>query len=282
MKLDIVSGFLGSGKTTWIQKCMKELYHNEKILIIENEFGEISIDATILRANGYELRELNSGCICCNISGDFESSLREIVNTIKVDRIVIEPSGIANLSDILQICEKYVEIDRKFVIVDAVKFHLYLRNFEHFFKDQIQNGNIIVLSRINDKVNLDSILSDLRLLNNNAIFIATIWNEFEIDKLEVKKGETKPYIKSKIPFFNRVFYFDKSISVEKFNFILERIKLKKYLRAKGVVLLENRKWMHFEYAGDEMKIEEFESQSVSSFVIIDDKEVEDEGQLFSC
>ncbi len=83
-------------------------------------------------------------------------------------------------------------------------------------------------------------------------------------------------------FFNRVFYFDKSISVEKFNFILERIKLKKYLRAKGVVLLENRKWMHFEYAGDEMKIEEFESQSVSSFVIIDDKEVEDEVQLFSC
>lgn len=276
MKLDIVSGFLGSGKTTWIQKCMKELYHNEKILIIENEFGEISIDATILRANGYELRELNSGCICCNISGDFETSLKDIVQTIKVDRIIIEPSGIANLSDILQICEKYIEIDRKFVIVDALKFHLYLRNFEHFFKDQIQNGNVVVLSRLNSNSNVESLLSDLRMLNHNAVFIATPWNELQIHSLEVEKGNVKPYIKSKVPFFNKVFYFEKPISIEKFDLILSKIKSKQYLRAKGVVLIENYKWMHFEYASNVMNVEEFESQEKSSFVIIDDKEVEDE------
>lgn len=281
MKLDIVSGFLGSGKTTWIQKCMKELYRNEKILIIENEFGEISIDATILRASGYELRELNSGCICCNISGDFESSLKEIVQTIQVDRIVIEPSGIANLSDILQICSKYVEIDRKFVIVDAVKFYLYLRNFEHFFKDQIQNGNVIVLSRVNPNINIESLLSDLRLLNHNAIVFASDWNEMTLNELEVEKGNIKPYIKAKKMFYNKVFYFEKPISMTKFSLILEKIQAKNYLRAKGVVLLENYKWMHFEYAASQLKTEEFEPQVVSSFVIIDDKEVENEDELFS-
>lgn len=272
MKLDIISGFLGSGKTTLIRKLMKELYKNEKILIIENEFGEISIDASILRGNGYELRELNSGCICCNISGDFKVALKEIVATVHVDRIIVEPSGIANLSDILNMCEDLIEVDRKFVVVDAIKFHLYLRNFESFFKDQIRNANVVVLSRVNETVNVENIIEDILLLNASSIIFAKNYKDFEINELEVNKTNIKPFVEGKIKFYNRVYKFEQSITKAKFESILNHIQAKKYLRSKGVVLVEHT-WMHFEYASNQLSVEPFSNQPYSSFVIIDDKEV---------
>ena len=148
-KIDIFSGFLGAGKTTLIKKLIQEAFKGEKIVLIENEFGEIGIDGGFMREAGIQVNELNSGCICCSLVGDFREALKKVVETYHPDRILIEPSGVGKLSDVAKAVERVegAEIGAKCTVVDAGKCKMYMRNFGEFFNDQVENADLIVMSR---------------------------------------------------------------------------------------------------------------------------------------
>ena len=148
-KIDIFSGFLGAGKTTLIRKLIAEGYKNEKLVLIENEFGEIAIDGGFLKDAGVQITEMNSGCICCTLVGDFTEALKKVIAEYAPDRIIIEPSGVGKLSDVAKAVAgvESCEIGAKVTVVDAGKCRMYIRNFGEFFNDQVQNADVIVLSR---------------------------------------------------------------------------------------------------------------------------------------
>ena len=151
----VISGFLGAGKTTLIQKLLKEAFAKEKVALIENDFGEISVDAALLKSGGVEVREINSGCICCSLSGDFVKSLKELLDRFHPDKIVIEPSGVGKLSDIIKACSDprilpHAEVKGKITIVDIKRYKMYLDNFGEFFEAQIQNADAVLISRVDD------------------------------------------------------------------------------------------------------------------------------------
>ena len=151
-KIDVVSGFLGAGKTTFIKRLVEGNKDKGKTIIIENEFGEIGIDGGFLKNSGIEIREMNSGCICCSLAGDFEASLRELLSTYEPNRVIIEPSGVGKLSDVLKAVSDVekdlpVESNSAVTVVDVKKCKMYMKNFGEFFNDQIENANTIVLSR---------------------------------------------------------------------------------------------------------------------------------------
>ncbi|MBO5105723.1 MAG: cobalamin biosynthesis protein CobW, partial [Clostridia bacterium] len=150
-KIDIFSGFLGAGKTTLIKKLIKEAYSGENLVLIENEFGEIGIDGGFLKEAGIEIREMNSGCICCSLVGDFDASLKEVLTRFKPDRILIEPSGVGKLSDVISavsgVLSDEVVLNSATAVVDAVKCKMYMKNFGEFFGNQIEHADCIVLSR---------------------------------------------------------------------------------------------------------------------------------------
>ena len=178
IKIDIISGFLGAGKTTLIQKLFKEGFENEKIVLIENEFGEIGIDGGFLKEAGVNIKEINSGCICCSLVGDFSKSLKEVVNTYNPERIIIEPSGVGKLSDIKKAVlkmEEDLEINILTTVVDGSKAKLYMKNFGEFFNDQVSESSTIVVSRI-DKISeekLDEVVHLLKDKNKYATIITT-------------------------------------------------------------------------------------------------------------
>ena len=150
--ITIVSGFLGAGKTTLIRKLLNEVFPNEKKVLIENEYGEIGIDGAFLKDAGVEITELNSGCICCTLVGDFTEALEKVIDQFAPDRIIIEPSGVGKLSDIVRAVEKVkahedIAVTEKIVVVDAKKAKIYYRNFGEFFRDQVHYASTIVLSR---------------------------------------------------------------------------------------------------------------------------------------
>lgn len=151
-KVDIISGFLGAGKTTFIKKLIEEVYAGEKLVLIENEFGEIGIDGGFLKDAGIEITEMNSGCICCTLVGDFSKALQKVLDEYKPDRVIIEPSGVGKLSDIVKAIEDVkemtdIEVCAKVAVVDGKKARLYLKNFGEFFKDQVEHASTIVVSR---------------------------------------------------------------------------------------------------------------------------------------
>ena len=148
-KTDIFSGFLGAGKTSLIRKLIAEAYKGEKLVLIENEFGDIAIDGAFLKDAGIEITEMNSGCICCTLVGDFRKALEQVVKEFAPDRIIIEPSGVGKLSDVAKAVEAVdgIEIGTKVTVVDASKCKIYMRNFGEFFNDQVENADLIVLSR---------------------------------------------------------------------------------------------------------------------------------------
>ena len=154
-KIDIFSGFLGAGKTTLIKKLIKEAFAGEKIVLIENEFGEIGIDGGFMREAGIQVNELNSGCICCSLVGDFREALKKVVETYHPDRILIEPSGVGKLSDVIR-AVKNLEMDDAVLngfttVADATKCKMYMKNFGEFYDDQIRHAGAIVLSRVSEK-----------------------------------------------------------------------------------------------------------------------------------
>ena len=188
-EITIVSGFLGAGKTTLIQKLLVETFLKEKVVLIENDFGDISVDAVLLKSGGVEVRELNSGCICCSISGDFINALKDILDRFSPDRIIIEPSGVAKLSDIIKassdpFIKPLAEIQGKITVVDTGRCSMYLDNFGEFFEDQIQNADILLLSRTAEfPEKVEETVNILRSLNKEAVILETPWEEIKGERL---------------------------------------------------------------------------------------------------
>lgn len=185
----IISGFLGAGKTTLIQKTLREAFHDEKVVLIENDFGDISVDAALLKSGGIEVKEINSGCICCSLSGDFIKAMRELLDRFHPDKMIIEPSGVGKLSDIAKTCsdlriQPLAKIKSKITIVDVKRCRMYLDNFGEFFEDQIANADVVLLSRTEefpDQVN--AAREVIRALNPHAVIHAKPWGQLGVDAI---------------------------------------------------------------------------------------------------
>ena len=182
-KVDIFSGFLGAGKTTLIKKLIAEAYKGERLVLIENEFGEIGIDGGFMQDAGIEVTEMNSGCICCSLVGDFGKALRKVVDEYAPDRILIEPSGVGKLSDVIRAVQNVgsdaLQLNSFTAVVDANKCKMYMKNFGEFFNDQVEHANAIILSRTGE-ISPDKLDTDIALLrehNPNASLIVTPWSE---------------------------------------------------------------------------------------------------------
>ena len=199
-KIDIFSGFLGAGKTTLIKKPLKEAFSDEQIVIIENEFGEIGIDSGFLKEAGVQITEMNQGCICCSLVGDFATSLKEVIEKFSPDRILIEPSGVGKLSDVIKAVKgldmKNIELNSFITVADASKVKIYMKNFGEFYNNQIENAGAIILSRTKDinEEKLKKAVELIKSLNHSAVIITTDWEEIDgkviLSALEQKNSLT--------------------------------------------------------------------------------------------
>ena len=184
-KIDIISGFLGAGKTTLIKKLLNEAFKGEKLVLIENEFGEIGIDGGFLKDVGVEITEMNSGCICCSLVGDFGTALKEVLDTYAPDRVIIEPSGVGKLSDVIAAVERVkdngveLHLNSFVTVVDATKAKIYMKNFGEFFNNQVEHASAILLSRTQscDEKKLTGAVKLLREKNAKAAILTTPWDE---------------------------------------------------------------------------------------------------------
>ncbi len=183
-KIDIISGFLGAGKTTLIKKLISEAFEGEKLMLIENEFGEIGIDGGFLKDAGIEITEMNSGCICCSLVGDFGTALKKAISDYSPDRIIIEPSGVGKLSDVIKAVkdvakETDVELDSYTTVADVSKCKIYMKNFGEFFNNQIENANAIVLSRtqVASEDKIEKAVAMIREHNEHATIVTTPWDD---------------------------------------------------------------------------------------------------------
>ncbi|MBR4020813.1 MAG: GTP-binding protein, partial [Firmicutes bacterium] len=182
-KVDIFSGFLGAGKTTLIKKLIEEAYKDEQIVLIENEFGEIGIDGGFLKDAGVQINEMNSGCICCSLVGDFGKALEQVINDYHPDRILIEPSGVGKLSDVIQAVRNLhndeIQLNGFTTVVDAKKAKMYMKNFGEFFNNQIEHASSIILSHTSGlaQAKLDACVELLRQHNEGASIVTTPWED---------------------------------------------------------------------------------------------------------
>ena len=189
-KIDIYSGFLGAGKTTLIKKMISEGYKGEKLVLIENEFGEIGIDGGFLQEAGINITEMNSGCICCSLVGDFGRALEQVISQYHPDRVIIEPSGVGKLSDVIGAVEKVTAADvvlgNTVAVVDANKVKVYMKNFGEFYNNQVETASCIVLSRTDSvpQQKLDTAVQLLREHNANATVVTTPWDQLTGDQLK--------------------------------------------------------------------------------------------------
>ena len=190
-KVDIISGFLGAGKTTFIKELVNRVYAGEKLVLIENEFGEIGIDGGFLKDAGIEITEMNSGCICCTLVGDFSKALQQVLDQYHPDRVIIEPSGVGKLSDIVKAIEDVkkdadIEIDGRITVVDGKKAKMYLKNFGEFFEDQVQHASTIVVSRtqLMTDEKLEDCINLLRAENEHAAIISTPWDALSTEAIK--------------------------------------------------------------------------------------------------
>ena len=304
-KIDIFSGFLGAGKTFLIKKLINEGAYNENIAIIENEFGEVSIDALILRDSNIKVKEINSGCICCEVTGDFKEAILEVINKYNPSRIIIEPSGVAKLTDIIKIFKESklrdkVEIDNIITVIDPEKFDMYFKNFKDFYEDQILNTKKIVLSRIqNIKSNdLNNIITKIKRVNKRAVIISDDWQKIKgidiLDKVEFNSLNINEYkgikprlktietSKAKDVFESFAIYpscnYSKLELISKFKFISSSRSFGDVIRAKGVVELKDDTFGQFDFVKDEFEIRKINNSisSVISFigVNLNKKEIE--------
>ena len=202
MKIDIISGFLGAGKTTLIKKLFENAFKSETVVLIENEFGEIGIDGSFLKESGVQIREINSGCICCSLVGDFTTSLKEVITKYNPDRIIIEPSGVGKLSDIAQAVLKAgddLKLNILATVVDGPKAKMYMKNFGEFFNNQVEVANTIIISKT-DKMSEEKLLETVELIkekNDHANLITTPINQLDGEKV-LKSLEDKISLKEEI------------------------------------------------------------------------------------
>ena len=198
-KIDIISGFLGAGKTTFIKKMLEEAFVGEQIVLIENEFGEVGIDGGFLKDAGIEITEMNSGCICCSLVGDFATNLNEVINKYHPDRILIEPSGVGKLSDVMKSVvdieqEQDVKLNALVTVVNAVKAKKQMKSFGEFFNNQIEHATTIVLSRSQNATEeqLEECVKMMQELNHDAAIITTAWDAIDGKQiLKVMEGQDK-------------------------------------------------------------------------------------------
>ena len=188
--IDIISGFLGAGKTTLIKKLIKESFQGQKLVLIENEFGDIGIDGGFMKEAGIQVTEMNSGCICCSLVGDFGQALKEVITTYAPDRIMIEPSGVGKLSDVAKAVGRVAEtselrLGSAITVVNAKKCKMYMKNFGEFFDDQVKNAGTIILSRTADmkQDKLEEAIALLRAQNQQAVIITTDWDQLTGDQI---------------------------------------------------------------------------------------------------
>lgn len=183
-KIDIISGFLGAGKTTLIKKLIKEALQGQKVVLIENEFGEIGIDGGFLKESGIQINEMNSGCICCSLVGDFNAALKDVLSQYEPDRIIIEPSGVGKLSDVIKAVQKVVDgekvqLNSYITVADVKRAKMYLKNFGEFYKNQVQYASTIILSRTQDvkEDKLEKTIELIHTLNDRSPIVTTPWED---------------------------------------------------------------------------------------------------------
>ena len=300
VKVEIFSGFLGAGKTQLIKKLIEEGYYKEKIAIIENEFGEVSIDGAVLKRTNTLVKEINAGCICCQVTGDFKESILDVVENCNVNRLLVEPTGVAKLSDIKKVfIEKELkgiaEVEKAITVVDAEKFDLYLTNFKSFFINQIKNADIIILSRTQNISNEEvrRLQVEINKLNSKAIIMGRQWDNTKSEELIPKvffskdKGNVKEKVnfrKSNLNYGNIkkekseenlfesfALKIDRDLSREellsKFNFIKNSFEFGEIIRAKGIVNTKNGK-EQFDYTLSEINMQKiaYRGETVISFI----------------
>ncbi|MBU5454812.1 GTP-binding protein [Caproiciproducens sp. MSJ-32] len=310
VKVDIYSGFLGAGKTFLMKKLINEGVYENNIAIIENEFGEVSIDGDILRESNIEVKEINSGCICCEVTGDFKEGVLEIIDKYNPDRILIEPSGVAKLTDILKIFKdnrllEKVKLENIITVIDPEKFNMYIENFKSFYEDQIRNTGKIVLSRTQkiDSYKLDEIIGEIRKINSRVVIISEPWNNLRaeeilesnsIKKFIIKEGRFSKGLlnskKSNDKKANEVFEtiaiyptskLSKNELISKFNFISKSKSYGDILRAKGIVKLIDGTSGQFDFVKDEFVMREIKGNDKNVISIIGLKLNKEElGKLF--
>ncbi|MBU3177706.1 GTP-binding protein [Clostridium estertheticum] len=292
IKIDIFSGFFGAGKTTLIKKLIDEDLYNKKVVIIENEFGEIGIDGIFLEKYNIEVKEINAGCICCSTFNDFNNTIQDIIDSNKIKRIIIEPSGVGKLSEILDIVKKFeiknnVIVNMVTTVVDVTMYEDFIGFFSEFYKDQIIYASTIVLSRT-QSVNyeeLQNVVSKIKTLNKKANIITTPWdvlsgnniirasekngrqelfNEVNIIKIPKAKVKAKFRIARKILaediFSSWVIETPKVYNVEELKLIFNNLKDEKLygkiVRAKGVLQVDENKWIQFDYLPKQCEVRE--------------------------
>lgn len=296
VKIDIFSGFLGAGKTLLIKKLISTGAYKENIAIIENEFGEVSIDSLILRDTNIKIREINSGCICCEVTGDFKEACIEVIEKYKPDRIIIEPSGVAKLTDIIKVFKEVdlrdkVVIENLITVINPEKYDSYITNFKDFYIDQIKNAKKIVISRVEkvDNLKIDKIIKSIRSINSKSEIINKPYNELNsneilnslnYEKLKIENSSFKASLKgiarekstAKDIFESYAIYpkniFSKAELNAKFNFIASSKAYGDIIRAKGVINLREGTYGQFDYAGEEFELREMKNkiESVISFI----------------
>ncbi|MBD7916524.1 GTP-binding protein [Clostridium sp. Sa3CUN1] len=303
VKIDIFSGFLGAGKTFLIKKLIKDGAYEENIAIIENEFGEVSIDALILRESNIKIKEINSGCICCEVTGDFENAILEVIEKYDPSRLIIEPSGVAKLSDILKVFKEEklkdkVYVDNVITVIDPQKFDLYINNFKDFYEDQIIYSKKIILSRTQKikKEKLDEIILKINKISKKSIILTEEWSFIDFSEIlgsinpkNINENKTlKPKLRvieksnAKDTFETFAIYPEKKISkaelVSKFKFISSSNIFGEVLRAKGIVKLTDGSLGQFDFVKDEFEIRKISNSknTVISFigVKLNKKEIE--------
>lgn len=196
-KIDIISGFLGAGKTTLIKKLIGEALKGQKVVLIENEFGEIGIDGGFLKESGIQINEMNSGCICCSLVGDFNAALKEVLAQYEPDRIIIEPSGVGKLSDVMKAVQRVVDgenvvLNSHITVADVKRAKMYIKNFGEFYKNQVEFASTIILSRTQDvkEDKLEKTIELIRTLNDKSPIVTTPWEDITGEQiLEVMEGK---------------------------------------------------------------------------------------------
>ena len=288
--VDIFSGFLGAGKTMLIKKLLTEDAYNKNTVIIENEFGEVSIDGEILKESNIEIKEINSGCICCQVSGKFDEAVLEVINKYNPENIIIEPSGVAKLSEIINILTNIkfshmIEIRNVFTLIDVKNYENYIKNFKEFYVDQIKNAHKIILSRtqFENKAYIDTVKKSIKKNNSNADIIYKPWDELKaidfmkentINSIKEHKNIVKSVSKVNSALIKKntnnhraddIFesypiHMDKFMSADelksKFEFISQTNVYGNIIRAKGIIENDRGLYFQFDYVPKEFKIRE--------------------------